>query len=228
VTEQGTHAALMDRVYRQQRHIYDLTRKFYLLGRDRMIDRLAPAPGARIVEVGCGTARNLIRIARRYPDSTLFGLDASQAMLDTAAVAVGRAGLSNRIKLASGYAEALSPASFGETAPFDNILFSYSLSMIPDWKQALDAARNALGANGQVHIVDFGDLANLARPASAALRKWLDLFHVAPREELLRALEQSAGDNARLQILPGRYAFLFSSDAESLPHFKNIVARLSQ
>ena len=27
-------AALMDRMYRHQRHIYDLTRKFYLLGRD--------------------------------------------------------------------------------------------------------------------------------------------------------------------------------------------------
>ena len=31
------HAALMDGVYRHQRHIYDLTRKFYLLGRDRLI-----------------------------------------------------------------------------------------------------------------------------------------------------------------------------------------------
>ncbi len=81
-----------------------------------MIDRLAPAPGARIVEVGCGTARNLIRIARRYPDLTLFGLDASHAMLDTAA-AIGRAGLGNRIKLASGYAEALSPAAFERPRP---------------------------------------------------------------------------------------------------------------
>ena len=218
----------MDRVYRQQRHIYDLTRKYYLFGRDRLIDRLAPAPGARIVEVGCGTARNLIRIARRYPDSTLFGLDASHAMLDTAAAAIGRAGLGNRIKLASGYAEALSPAAFGETAPFDNILFSYSLSMIPDWKLALNAATGALSANGRVHIVDFGDLRILAGPARAVLRKWLELFHVAPRAELLSALEEAAGDNARLYILPGRYAFLFSGDAESLPPFKPAVARLSQ
>ena len=33
-------AALMDRMYRRQRHIYDLTRKFYLLGRDEVIARL--------------------------------------------------------------------------------------------------------------------------------------------------------------------------------------------
>ena len=41
------HAALMDRVYRRQRHIYDATRKFYLLGRDPLIERLAPRTAAR-------------------------------------------------------------------------------------------------------------------------------------------------------------------------------------
>jgi S-adenosylmethionine-diacylgycerolhomoserine-N-methlytransferase len=30
-------AALMDPMYRRQRHIYDLSRKFYLLGRDEAI-----------------------------------------------------------------------------------------------------------------------------------------------------------------------------------------------
>ena len=29
-------AEQMDRMYRYQRHIYDLTRKYYLLGRDRI------------------------------------------------------------------------------------------------------------------------------------------------------------------------------------------------
>ena len=31
------HAALMDDVYRRQRFIYDLTRKYYLFGRDKLI-----------------------------------------------------------------------------------------------------------------------------------------------------------------------------------------------
>jgi S-adenosylmethionine-diacylgycerolhomoserine-N-methlytransferase len=206
----------MDRVYRRQRHIYDLTRKFYLLGRDRMIDQLAPRPGARIVEVGCGTARNLIRLADRYPEASLFGLDASQAMLETAAHAIERAGLGGRVRLAQGYAEALGPDLFGETVPFDNILFSYSLSMIPDWKQALKAAGRALGAEGSIHIVDFGDLDGLAKPARFALLRWLALFHVEPRRELLRALESATGGNTRLHVLPGRYAFLFRTDAASL------------
>ena len=36
---------LMDRIYRRQRHLYDSTRKYYLLGRDRLIERLSPPPG---------------------------------------------------------------------------------------------------------------------------------------------------------------------------------------
>ena len=36
------HGVLMDRVYRHQRHVYDLTRKCYLVGRDRMIAEHAP------------------------------------------------------------------------------------------------------------------------------------------------------------------------------------------
>ena len=206
------HAALMDGVYRYQRYIYDFTRKYYLFGRDRLVDELALAPGARLVEVGCGTARNLIRIARRYPEARLFGLDASEAMLETAAKAIARAGLSSRIALAHGYAEKLAPAMFGVEAPFDDIVFSYSLSMIPDWRGSLDAARAALAPGGRIHIVDFGDLKGFAKPLRTALLAWLRLFHVAPRTELLGALE-GRGD---FRVLTGRYAFLFRGTGDSV------------
>jgi len=196
----------MDSVYRYQRYIYDLTRKYYLFGRDRLIDELAPKPGARIVEIGCGTARNLIRMARRYPNTELYGLDASEAMLETAAKAIARAGLGGRITLAHGYAETLAPSMFGLTQGFDEAVFSYSLSMIPDWKAALRAAERTLAAGGRIHIVDFGDLSGFAQPLRKALLAWLRLFHVAPRTELLGSLEKSPGD---FQCLTGRYAFLF-------------------
>ncbi len=222
------HAALMDRVYRRQRHIYDFTRKYYLFGRDRLIDEMAPKPGARIVEVGCGTARNLIRMAKRYPDARLFGLDASEAMLETAAQAIAKAGASGRIALAHGYAENLSSALFGETAPFDDIVFSYSLSMIPDWKESLRAARAALAPDGRIHIVDFGDLNGLVGPARAALLAWLGLFHVAPRAELLGVLEKSAGACERFALLPGRYAFRLSCRGQNLPAPTAAVASQAQ
>jgi S-adenosylmethionine-diacylgycerolhomoserine-N-methlytransferase len=206
------HAELMDRIYRHQRYIYDLTRKYYLFGRDRLIRDLRLKPGARVIEVGCGTARNLIKIARSYPDAKLYGLDASAEMLHTAERAIERAGLGGRIKLVQAYAEDLTPGLFGEAAPFDAVVFSYSLSMIPDWKAALRAAGHALAPGGRIHVVDFGDLKGLGPVGEKILRGWLALFHVAPREELLKTVEKADQKHSSLTLLPGRYAFVWATD----------------
>ena len=199
----------MDRIYRRQRYIYDFTRKYYLFGRDRLIRELNLRPGERVVEIGCGTARNLISIARRYPQARLYGLDASSEMLKSAAEAVARAGLTGRIALAHGYAEALTPAMFGESEAFDVCIFSYSLSMIPEWNQALKAACAVLSPSGRVHVVDFGDLTGLGRWGRAVLLAWLRLFHVVPRAELLQSLEERGAGS--LRFLPGRYSFLLTA-----------------
>jgi S-adenosylmethionine-diacylgycerolhomoserine-N-methlytransferase len=203
----GDHTALMDKVYRRQRHIYDFTRKYYLLGRDRLVRELSAKQGERVVEIGCGTARNLIRIARRYPGVQLYGLDASREMLQTANEAVRRSGLESRIMLAHGVAEDLTPAAFGLSCPFDHAIFSYSLSMIPDWRAALRAAAAAVKPQGLIHIVDFSDFGGLWPPAGRALRAWLKLFHVAPRDELVAGIEEALVPGGLHQML-GRYAFL--------------------
>lgn len=211
----GSHAALMDQVYRRQRYIYDLTRKYYLFGRDRMIRELALEPGQSVIEVGCGTARNLIKIAQLYPEAELFGLDASSEMLRTAADNIARAGLTRRIRLVQAYAEALTPELFGRSRPFDRVVFSYSLSMIPDWRQALVAGSRALARDGRLFIIDFGDLTGLGPVAASLLRRWLRLFHVEPRVEILHSLESgSRRHEGRMAILPARYAFLWESGKE--------------
>lgn len=225
MTHEATHAALMDQVYRYQRYIYDLTRKYFLFGRDRLIRDLDLKPGESVVEIGCGTARNLIRMARRYPEARFYGLDASQEMLKTAAGKIARAGLADRIRLVHGYAETLTPALFGLAVPFDRAVFSYSLSMIPDWKQALSAAQTALGPAGRLHVVDFGDLAGLGRVGAKLLRGWLNLFHVQPRIEIVNRFEAAFGTNTRahdhLRILPARYAFILDCCASEVPAFTN-------
>jgi S-adenosylmethionine-diacylgycerolhomoserine-N-methlytransferase len=207
------HAALMDGVYRYQRHIYDLTRKYFLFGRDRLIRQLGARPGETVVEIGCGTARNLIRIARAYPDARVFGLDASREMLRTAEEKVRRAGLSERIVLAHGFAENMTPELFGLDRPFDHAIFSYSLSMIPDWRAALRAGADAVGNQGVVHVVDFGDFTRLPAIFARALRRWLRIYHVQPRVKLLKILEMSLSraPGSSLDILPGRYAFVLKS-----------------
>jgi S-adenosylmethionine-diacylgycerolhomoserine-N-methlytransferase len=211
------HAALMDQVYRRQRHIYDLSRKYFLFGRDRMVRELDARPGESIVEIGCGTARNLIQIAIAYPGTRLYGLDASEQMLITARAAAARLG--GRISLRQGLAEKLDPAAFGEPEGFEHAIFSYSLSMIPDWRAALNAAASALRPGGHVHVVDFGDLKGLWPPAERALRAWLAHFHVAPRGELLQALEELSRldpERCTLGLLPGRYAFVLKASPEAL------------
>jgi S-adenosylmethionine-diacylgycerolhomoserine-N-methlytransferase len=212
------HAALMDRVYRRQRHFYDLTRKYYLLGRDRLVRDLKARPGEAVVEIGCGTARNLIRIAEAYPGVRLYGLDASAQMLRTAGDAIARARLSGRIALKHGLAEDVTPGLFGLDWPFDHAIFSYSLSMIPDWRGALKAAASSVRTDGRVHVVDFGDQRTLWPLARRALRGWLSLFHVTPRDELLGALEARARhqEGYALHVLPGRYAFVLNASPDAV------------
>jgi len=205
----------MDGVYRYQRHVYDLTRKYFLFGRDRMLKEMRLEPDARVLEIGCGTARNLIKLARAHPKVSLYGLDASDAMLETAAQSVARSRV--RVVLAQGYAEHLSPDLFGVREKFDVAIFSYSLSMIPDWRGALVAAASAVKEGGSIRIVDFGDLRSLWSPLALALRAWLNWFHVSPRDELLRILERAANNReCSLRILPFRYAFILSASPSAI------------
>lgn len=174
------HGPLMDRVYRHQRHFYDATRKYYLLGRDPMIADLKPPAKGSILEIGCGTGRNLIMAGGAYPGTTLFGIDISNEMLSTARQKVMAAGLGERTQLA--YADAAKfdpPALFGREQ-FDRIFISYAVSMIPQWQSVIREAVNHLSMGGELHIVDFGDLKDLPGAARSSLYKWLEWYHVTP------------------------------------------------
>jgi S-adenosylmethionine-diacylgycerolhomoserine-N-methlytransferase len=187
-------AALMDRTYRRQRHIYDLSRKFYLLGRDEAIARLRPAAGDKVLEIGCGTGRNLVKLARAYPEARLFGADVSREMLATAAASTARAGLAPRIALAQADATAFDPLGLFDCASFERVMISYTLSMISPWREALAQALDLVAPSGSLEIVDFGDCAGLPYPFKVGLRRWLAAFDVSPRDDLARALEELAAD----------------------------------
>lgn len=186
---------LMDRIYRNQRHLYDGTRKYYLLGRDRLIERLAPPVGGRVLEIGCGTARNLVLAARAWPQAAFFGIDISSAMLETAGARVAREQLSPRIQLAHADATRFDPAVLFGVPGFSRVFLSYSLSMIPDWRAALAQAVAWVHPGGELHIVDFGGQEALPGWFRRALRTWLTRFHVEPRDGLERALA-SLGETA--------------------------------
>ena len=175
----GNHAALMDSIYRGQRHIYDFTRKYYLFGRDTLIDGLDARPNMRVLEVACGTGRNLAKIAKAWPGVRLFGLDISEEMLKNARKAVG-----TDAQLVAGDACSFDSKQMFDEDGYERIVLSYSLSMIPDWESALGHSARQLAPGGELHVVDFGDLNGLPRLFQRLLHRWLARFHVRARSTL--------------------------------------------
>jgi len=190
------HGSLMDRVYRHQRHFYDATRKYYLLGRDPMIAGLNPPEGGSILEVGCGTGRNLVLAGRSYPKTSLYGIDISNEMLNTARKKIAASGLGDRAVLADADAAQFDPQSVLGRSAFDRIFISYAVSMIPQWQAVIREAVTHLTPGGSLHVVDFGDLHGLPRFSRTALYKWLEWYHVTPRNDLFDVAEEIARSNS--------------------------------
>jgi len=181
------HAALMDVTYRYQRYIYDATRKYYLLGRDLLVDELNAQPHQKVLEIACGTGRNLDKISAAYPSVHLYGLDISREMLVTAKKKLGV-----KAQLAQGDACDFNPEELFAVTQFDRVVVSFALSMIPHWPEALEQALAVLAPHGELHVVDFGDQSGLPTVFARQLRAWLAKFHVTPREHLPLVMQELA------------------------------------
>ena len=197
----------MDRLYGWQRHFYDATCKFYLPGRDRLLQRLHVTGNQSVLEVGCGTGRNLARLSRPGSGLQLYGLDVSAQMLRTASRKLGI-----RAVLRRTFAECFDHRStFGLGEPFDCIFISYTLSMIPGWQQVIDCCLRNLKPGNELHIVDFWDQAGWPCFFRFVLRRWLSLFGVSYRAEMLfylRALATRGLVTLTIESVARRYAFL--------------------
>lgn len=201
----------MDAIYRYQRFFYDATRKFFLFGRDEMFAQMEINDGDSVLEIGCGTGRNLLKLSRLHPQARLYGLDASSEMLKTAGAKFDAHGIEKRVILRRGLAEEFgAEKTFGREEPFDVIFFSYTLSMIPDWQSAIDAALANLKQKGSLYIVDFGDGRGLPRWFNRLLGRWLALFEVHFRPKLidyLQNLERTGRGKLTVTNINRHYAF---------------------
>jgi S-adenosylmethionine-diacylgycerolhomoserine-N-methlytransferase len=175
------HRAFLNRYYGISRFFYDVTRKYYLFGRDTALRQLAADPlWTRLIEIGPGTGRNLKWLRRARPNAQLGGIEASDAMLAHAQKRCPWA------TLRQGFAET-APLADVLDGPPDRILFSYCLSMVKDRSGALANARRSLAPNGEVIVVDFADFAGFPGGLAAPFRSWLRTFHVEPLDATVLA-----------------------------------------
>ena len=201
----------MDKMYRHQRYFYDITRKYYLLGRDKLIAQMDVKPDENVLEVGCGTARNLIILAKKYLDTNFFGLDASSEMLKTSQIKVDAKRIKNinlKVALADDFTHL---DTFGLAEPFDTIYFSYSISMIPTWKESIANGLKNLKSGRSFYIVDFYDQKDLPKAFQKILQGWLKQFHVQFWGDLMPHLESLEKEGlGQLEIIPlyKRYSFI--------------------
>lgn len=187
------HRRFLNSYYGWSRHIYDVTRKYYLFGRDRALEQLTAEPWSTLVEVGPGTGRNLRALRRDRPDARLGGVEPCDAMLTHARERCPWA------ELRPGFAESADFAEVHGTLP-DRVLFSYCLSMVNEPVIALARARRMVASGGSVAVVDFADMRTMPSALRVAIRTWLGAYHVKPLESDL--LE---GSGASVTYGPMRY-----------------------
>lgn len=166
----SSHRETMTNYYKIQSRFYDSTRWAFLYGRKRLIEKLEVRPGERVLEIGCGTGANFRAIQDGLQNTgELIGIDCSSPMLRKAEHRVHQNGWTNVRLLDQEYGkEAIAEGQA------DVVLFSYSLSMIEDWRQALACAHSELRFGGRTGVLDFCKAAN----SSNWFAEWLAVNHV--------------------------------------------------
>lgn len=198
----GATAARLQAFYGPQAEAYDDFRERLLQGRRELIERLALPEGARVVELGAGTGRNLDHFGARLSafDSVEL-VDLCPALL---AEARRRAAPFANVRVIEADATAYRPER-----PADGVIFSYSLTMIPDWQAALDNAVSMLKPGGVLGVVDFTLSPRQGWLAGLFWRSWFAHDGVHLNAGHLSALRKVCSDHtyedrrARIPYLPG-------------------------
>jgi S-adenosylmethionine-diacylgycerolhomoserine-N-methlytransferase len=206
----GSHRERLEAFYGPQAPYYDAFRERLLHGRQELIERLDPPAGSRLVDLGGGTGRNLLFFGEHL--ARLGEVDLVDLCPSLLAEARRRtAGMSN-LRVVEADA-----TTYRREAPADCVYFSYSLTMITDWRGALLNALSLLRPGGLLGVVDF--YVSEASPPRGATRhgafdrffwpRWFAHDGVRPCPDHLRRLQELLPDHvvderrAPVPYLPG-------------------------
>jgi SAM-dependent methyltransferase len=117
--------------------------------RSKAVNRLELKPGSRVLEVGCGTGRNLAPLIETVgPEGQVYGVDLSEGMLAEAKQLCVRREWRNVVLMRADAADYVLPA------PVDGVIFSLSYAVIPHHRDALRHAWKQLRPGGNLVIMD--------------------------------------------------------------------------
>jgi S-adenosylmethionine-diacylgycerolhomoserine-N-methlytransferase len=147
-SSRGSPQERLQSFYEPQADHYDAFRERLLHGRRELIERLDLPAGSRVVELGGGTGRNLLFFGERL--AGLGGVEVVDLCPALLEVARRRTREMGNVRIIEADA-----TSYRPKAPVDCVYFSYSLTMISDWRHAIDNALSMLRPGGLLGVVDF-------------------------------------------------------------------------
>jgi S-adenosylmethionine-diacylgycerolhomoserine-N-methlytransferase len=141
----------LDARYQGQSRQYDSFRGRLLYGREQLLDSIIPENfSGHWLDIGGGTGWNIeYALPKLNKNAQVTLIDLCTPLLNVAEErfqSLNHPGLSIRKDNA---------CTFKLNKKVDLITFSYSLSMIPDWFQAIENAKSHLTQDGMIGVVDF-------------------------------------------------------------------------
>jgi ubiquinone/menaquinone biosynthesis C-methylase UbiE len=134
----------------------------------RLVDALAPRPGERILDVGCGGGAALLPLGRATgPAGSVTGIDLSPAMVEVARAAAQQAGLTADVRVGDASEPDLPAASY------DVVCASLVLFFLPDPLAALRKWRELLVEGGRLGISTFGAYTSEFKEVDAVFAPYL-------------------------------------------------------
>jgi S-adenosylmethionine-diacylgycerolhomoserine-N-methlytransferase len=183
--EQREHLRFLEAYYSKVHRVYDATRKYFLFGRDRLLEEIAEDHPEIVIEVGCGTGRNLRKLQRMLPGARFGAIEPCPSMREHAMRKIPG------LRITPECAEDADLGALFSAKP-DAILLSYTLSMMREPARALRNCVEALAPGGRVYAVDFGNGQGFGRLGRKLLLGGLGAFHVHP--DTLDSLFDQAAD----------------------------------